>query len=72
MNALDQPNGRFVSLESGGHLMLGQTKIVHDELAAFFTATAARMSTPILRRSVSAGDGSDGSRTFVAADHRRG
>ena len=30
------PGARFVSLESGGHLMLGQTKIVGDELAAFF------------------------------------
>ena len=30
------PGARFVSLESGGHLMLGQTKIVRDELADFF------------------------------------
>jgi pimeloyl-ACP methyl ester carboxylesterase len=30
------PGARFVSLESGGHLMLGQTKIIRDELAAFF------------------------------------
>ena len=30
------PGARFVSLESGGHLMLGQTKIVRDELASFF------------------------------------
>jgi pimeloyl-ACP methyl ester carboxylesterase len=30
------PGARFVSLESGGHLMLGQTKIISDELAAFF------------------------------------
>jgi pimeloyl-ACP methyl ester carboxylesterase len=30
------PGARFVSLESGGHLMLGQTKKVRDELAAFF------------------------------------
>jgi pimeloyl-ACP methyl ester carboxylesterase len=29
------PGARFVSLESGGHLMLGQSKIVHDELADF-------------------------------------
>jgi pimeloyl-ACP methyl ester carboxylesterase len=35
------PGARFLSLESGGHLMLGQTKIVHDELADFFTVTAA-------------------------------
>jgi pimeloyl-ACP methyl ester carboxylesterase len=30
------PGARFVSLESGGHLMLGQMKIVRDELAGFF------------------------------------
>ncbi len=30
------PGARFVSLESGGHLMLGQTKIIRDELAHFF------------------------------------
>jgi pimeloyl-ACP methyl ester carboxylesterase len=30
------PGARFVSLASGGHLMLGQTKIIRDELAAFF------------------------------------
>jgi pimeloyl-ACP methyl ester carboxylesterase len=30
------PGVRFVSLESGGHLMLGQTKIIRDELADFF------------------------------------
>ena len=30
------PGARFVSLESGGHLMLGQTKIVRNELAGFF------------------------------------
>jgi pimeloyl-ACP methyl ester carboxylesterase len=30
------PCARFVSLESGGHLMLGQMKIVRDELVAFF------------------------------------
>jgi pimeloyl-ACP methyl ester carboxylesterase len=30
------PGARFVSLESGGHLMLGQTKIVRNELADFF------------------------------------
>jgi hypothetical protein len=31
------PGARFVSLESGGHLVLGQTKIVRDELTGFFT-----------------------------------
>ena len=30
------PGARFVSLESGGHVMLGQIKIVRDELTAFF------------------------------------
>jgi pimeloyl-ACP methyl ester carboxylesterase len=30
------PGARFVSLESGGHLMLGQTRILGDELARFF------------------------------------
>jgi pimeloyl-ACP methyl ester carboxylesterase len=30
------PGARFVSLESGGHLMIGQTKIVRDEIADFF------------------------------------
>jgi pimeloyl-ACP methyl ester carboxylesterase len=30
------PGARFVSLESGGHLMLGQQKTNGDELAAFF------------------------------------
>jgi pimeloyl-ACP methyl ester carboxylesterase len=30
------PGARFVSLESGGHLMLGQTKAIRDELADFF------------------------------------
>jgi pimeloyl-ACP methyl ester carboxylesterase len=30
------PGARFVSLESGGHLMIGQTKIVRDELVTFF------------------------------------
>jgi pimeloyl-ACP methyl ester carboxylesterase len=30
------PGARFVSLESGGHLMIGQTEVVRDELADFF------------------------------------
>jgi pimeloyl-ACP methyl ester carboxylesterase len=30
------PGARFVSLESGGHLMIGQTKVVRDELSRFF------------------------------------
>ena len=33
---------RFVSLASGGHLMLGQTKIIRDELAGFFLARGNR------------------------------
>jgi len=33
---------RFVSLESGGHLMLGQTRIVRDELADFFAERSGR------------------------------
>jgi pimeloyl-ACP methyl ester carboxylesterase len=36
------PGARFVSLESGGHLMLGQTKIIRDELAAFFAERSDR------------------------------
>jgi pimeloyl-ACP methyl ester carboxylesterase len=36
------PGARFVSLESGGHLMLGQTKIIRDELADFFAARSDR------------------------------
>jgi pimeloyl-ACP methyl ester carboxylesterase len=36
------PGARFVSLESGGHLMLGQTKIIRDELADFFAERSAR------------------------------
>jgi len=37
------PGARFVSLESGGHLMLGQTKIVDDVLAEFFTERTASL-----------------------------
>jgi pimeloyl-ACP methyl ester carboxylesterase len=36
------PGARFVSLESGGHLMIGQTKIVRDELADFFAGKRDR------------------------------
>jgi pimeloyl-ACP methyl ester carboxylesterase len=32
------PGARFVSLESGGHLMLGQAKVNDDELAKFFAS----------------------------------
>jgi len=33
------PGARFVSLESGGHLMLGQTKIISDAIVGFFSET---------------------------------
>lgn len=36
------PGARFVSLESGGHLMLGQTRIVRDELTDFFAERRER------------------------------
>ena len=36
------PGARFVSLESGGHLMLGQTKTIRDELARFFAEQGER------------------------------
>lgn len=35
------PGARLVGLQSGGHLMLGQTPAVRTELAAFLTRTAA-------------------------------
>jgi pimeloyl-ACP methyl ester carboxylesterase len=36
------PGARFVSLESGGHLMLGQQKKQSDELARFFAERCDR------------------------------
>jgi pimeloyl-ACP methyl ester carboxylesterase len=36
------PGARFVSLESGGHLMLGQTKIVSDHVDDFFAGRTDR------------------------------
>jgi pimeloyl-ACP methyl ester carboxylesterase len=36
------PGARFVSLESGGHLMLGQTKIIRDELVDLFAESGNR------------------------------
>ena len=36
------PGARFVSLESGGHLMLGQRKKAREELAKFFAETRDR------------------------------
>jgi pimeloyl-ACP methyl ester carboxylesterase len=41
------PGARFVSLESGGHLMLGQTKIIRDELAEFFAERRDRRAEPV-------------------------
>ena len=40
------PGARFVSLESGGHAMLGQMKIVRDQLTAFF-ADRDRRAEPV-------------------------
>ena len=37
------PGARFVSLESGGHLMIGQTKAIRDELAGFFAEKSDRL-----------------------------
>lgn len=36
------PGARCVSLESGGHPMIGQTEIVRDELAKFFAEKPER------------------------------
>ena len=36
------PGARFVSLESGGHLMIGRTKVIRDELARFFAERSDR------------------------------
>ena len=36
------PGARFVSLASGGHLMLGQTRNIGDELDRFFAGTDAK------------------------------
>ncbi len=41
------PGVRFVSLESGGHLMLGQTKIICDELADFFAERKEHRAEPV-------------------------
>jgi pimeloyl-ACP methyl ester carboxylesterase len=41
------PGARFVSLESGGHLMLGQTNVVRDELADFFRERTDRGAEPV-------------------------
>ena len=44
------PGARFVSLESGGHLMLGQTHVLRDELARFFAQTPQRGVDRVVRR----------------------
>ena len=36
------PGARFVSLESGGHLMLGQMEVIRNELARFFAERRER------------------------------
>jgi pimeloyl-ACP methyl ester carboxylesterase len=36
------PGARFISLESGGHLMLGQQQKVRDELVDFFARRGDR------------------------------
>jgi pimeloyl-ACP methyl ester carboxylesterase len=41
------PGARFVSLESGGHLMVGQMKTVRDELAGFFAERRDRRTEPV-------------------------
>jgi hypothetical protein len=41
------PGARFVSLESGGHLMLGQTKRIRDELAGFFAERRERCAEKV-------------------------
>jgi pimeloyl-ACP methyl ester carboxylesterase len=41
------PGARFVSLESGGHLMVGQMKIVGAELAGFFAERRDRRAEPV-------------------------
>jgi len=41
------PGARFVSLESGGHLMLGQTKSIRDALADFFATRRERRAEAV-------------------------
>ena len=41
------PGARFVSLESGGHLMLGQQKKAGDELARFFAERRDRRAETV-------------------------
>lgn len=66
------PGARFVSLESGGHLMLGQTTIVRDVLAGFFAETVDRSGGLRLRAgTLNRLGGSDGSDAPCDA-HNRG
>jgi len=41
------PAARFVSLESGGHLMLGQTESIRGERARFFAVRGDRRAEPV-------------------------
>jgi pimeloyl-ACP methyl ester carboxylesterase len=41
------PGTRFISLGSGGHLMLGQQKKEGDELARFFAESRDRRAEPV-------------------------
>ena len=41
------PGARFVSLQSGGHLMLGQMNIVRDEVAGFFAERSDLRAAPV-------------------------
>jgi pimeloyl-ACP methyl ester carboxylesterase len=42
------PGARFLSLESGGHLMLGQAKIIRDELAVFLHQRSHRRAERLI------------------------
>jgi pimeloyl-ACP methyl ester carboxylesterase len=44
------PGARFLSLESGGHLMIGQSEIVRDELAKFFADRPVRPAERVASR----------------------
>ena len=53
------PGARFVSLESGGHLMLGQYKKVRNELADFFAETGNRPAERMASRAQTTGESHD-------------
>jgi pimeloyl-ACP methyl ester carboxylesterase len=42
------PGARFLSLDSGGHLLLGQTAILRDELTGFLSAPVVHASATVL------------------------